>query len=242
MLVVAAAAVGWAVGNVAYHVTSAGGEIQFGAVGAVAGTLVMVGVLALRGLQLESATVNVPPLGDVTFMVAKDQASIAWKIFFEASRRVVTQPLDSDSGHLREALSSIYAWIQYSAELLREGGGPTETSRRGARSVENLWSEMYNRHIRVFQSYWHKELQEFELTNASGAPESTWSRDAECRYELREMQRAVRPYMLGMAELAGITEPESFIPDLPELPRPETLGETPFSRRSTPGPRTPPEQ
>ncbi|GAA2065025.1 hypothetical protein GCM10009801_10010 [Streptomyces albiaxialis] len=77
-----------------------------------------------------------------------------------------------------------------------------------------------NSHVRAFQSYWHKELDEFLATHP-GALESEWPHEAQCRYELRQLQRNLRPLMIGLADLAGVTEPDRFLgPEPPLLPPP----------------------
>lgn len=222
-LVLAAMVVGWGVGSLTYNISEVGGQVQYAAAGAAAGAVVMAGAILLRGTTLSSATIT-HPLGDVTFVVARDKGQIAWQIFHEAARRILAQPLEEDEGHLREALTSIYTWIQFSGDLLRPEG-PAATAKPGARSVEHLWYEMYNGHVRRFQGYWHKQLKEFETAHPE-EPESAWPRNQECRYELRELQRHLRPYLVGLAELAAVSEPERFIgPELASLPRPATLRE-----------------
>ncbi|GGN51202.1 hypothetical protein GCM10012285_41050 [Streptomyces kronopolitis] len=228
-----AAVIGWGVGSLTYNISKAGGQVQYAAAGAAAGAVVMVGALLLRKTSLASATVS-HPLGDLTFVVARDKAEVAWQIFHEAARRVVAQPLKAEEGHLREALTSIYAWIQFSAELLRTEG-PAKTAKPGARSVEHLWYEMYNGPVRSFQGYWHRALTEFEKTHPE-VPESSWERDAEWRYELRELQRSLRPYLEGLAELAGVSEVERFLGASPQaLPTPgSSHGNVPGARYARP--------
>ena len=224
--------VGLVVGSVTYHVNEAGGQVQYAVAGAATGAVVMVAVLLLRGTSLASATVALP-LGDVTFVVPQDKRNLAWQIFHEAASRIVMRPLPEGHGSVRKALKSMHTWVTFSRELLRPQG-PAANGKPGQNTVEYLWYDMINGPVSRFLSYWDIELEEFEKT---GAAEREWPRNAECRYELRRLQRDLRPYMTGLAELAGVapSEVDRFLgPEPALLPHPN-----PAPPVTPPGPRTP---
>lgn len=172
--------------------------------GAVAGLLAH----AYYGnVGLQDVTVTIPQLSELHFVVAPDNRLAAWRLYIETTTRVSTQPLVSDSGNLREALTSLYSLFQAVRASLKESrpsrppaGGPT---------VEELGIAMLNLELRPFLSRWHPLLSEWEHTHR-GEPERAWDGNLRCRAELAKLQQRLNEYAAGFAALAGLQSIETW--------------------------------
>ncbi|MDI3404099.1 hypothetical protein [Streptomyces cavernicola] len=184
--------------------------------GGVVGAVTVLAVRWYRRLaQLTEVKVTIPQLSELTFTVNNDSRQVAWRMFVETVTRVSTQPLASDEGVLREALTSIYGLFSTARETLKAARPSAPVP--GEQTVEYLAITMLNRELRPFLSQWHPRLREFERAHPE-SPESDWPDNAACRAELQRVQHAIHDYAIGFARLAGVREPEPLVVHVP-LPR-----------------------
>jgi hypothetical protein len=210
---VLATVAGAAVGLFVFAITRTGGRSLFVVSGAAAG-LATAAVLQLYGqtVRLTEVKVTVPQLSELTFVVNNDGRKVAWQLFVEAVTRISTQPLDEESGLLREAMTSLHALFGSTREILR-AGRPTAVV-PGGQTVEHLAVVMLNRELRPFLSKWHPRLRRFE-EESPGAAESAWPDNRQCRSELQQVQRNVQVYAVGFARLAGVRDAQQMIEGIP---------------------------
>ena len=195
--------VGSVIGLVVYQASQLDGLALFILAGATAGgvaALVVHGYAATA--RLTSVTVTIPQLSEMQFVMSRDTKQVAWKLFVETVTRVSTQQMDSRSGLLREALTSLYGLFQTTRETLKT----VEPSRPGRDpTVEQLAITMLNVELRPFLSRWHTELTRWEKANPD-TDETRWPANQDCREALAQTQARLREYSLGYAKLAGVTD------------------------------------
>lgn len=184
-----------------------GGSLLTGAAlyalcGTAAGGVAAVALYAYtQTARLTELTVTVPNLTSMTFAVTRPNESVAWRLFVEASTRISTQPLDPETGVIREALNSLYTLFQSVRAILLEA---EPTTRFGTtQTVEHLAIGMLNVQMRPFMAKWHARLSEWERANP-GAPEAQWPDKDQCRMELEAMRVGLLEYVRGLGELAGV--------------------------------------
>jgi hypothetical protein len=197
-------------------------------VGAVGGGLVAgVSQFYSNTVRLTDIKVTVPQFSEMHFAVTKDSQQVAWKLFVESVTRISTQPLSTDYGLLREALTSLYGLFSITRETLKIAQPSTRTGRDP--TVEHLAIAMLNNELRPFLSRWHPALLEWERAHTD-QPESAWPQGAECRTELISLQRRLEPYVLGFGRLARLPNAKEILEG--------TLG---FSATEQSSPKTTPE-
>ncbi|MFJ9109909.1 hypothetical protein [Streptomyces sp. NPDC102283] len=214
-----AAVVGAVIGLAVFSLTQVTSRSLFAITGGIAGAAAVVAVQWYqRTARLTEVKVTVPQLSELTFAVNNDSRQVAWQLFVETVTRVSTQPLASDQGVVREALSSMYGLFATTRETLK-ASRPSASVPSG-QTVEYLAITMLNQALRPFLSQWHPRLQEFERAHPDGQ-ESAWSQNAACRAALREVQRDIYDYAVGFARLAGVREAEALIGVVPAPRSPE---------------------
>ncbi|MFH9613205.1 hypothetical protein ACH4MM_05490 [Streptomyces pratensis] len=205
--------IGALTGLAVFSLTQVTSRSLFAITGGVAGA---VAVLAVQWYQrtarLTEVKVTVPQLSELTFTVNNDSRQVAWQMFVETVTRVSTQPLASDQGVVREALTSMYGLFATTRETLKASRPSAPVP--GGQTVEYLAITMLNQALRPFLSHWHPRLQEFERSRPE-SKESEWPENPACRAALRELQRDVYDYAVGFARLAGVREAESLIGSVP---------------------------
>lgn len=206
---VAATAVGALTGLTLFSVTQVTGRSLFAITGSAAGVVVMTAMEAYgRAARLTEVKVLVPQVSELTFVVNNDARQVAWQLFVETVTRVSTQPLASEDGNLREALSSLYGLFATTRETLK--ASRPSVAVMGGQTVEYLAVTMLNRELRPFLSAWHPRLRAYEVAHPD-VPESEWPDNTACREELRIVQGNLHAYALGFARLAGVKDSESLI-------------------------------
>lgn len=214
-----AAVIGGVIGLAVFSLTQVTSRSLFAITGGIAGAAAVVAVQWYqRTARLTEVKVTVPQLSELTFAVNNDSRQVAWQLFVETVTRVSTQPLASDQGVVREALSSMYGLFATTRETLK-ASRPSAAVPSG-QTVEYLAITMLNQALRPFLSHWHPLLQDFERAHPD-SPESAWSRNAACRAALREVQRDIYDYAVGFARLAGVREAEALIGVVPPPRSPE---------------------
>ncbi|WP_069174082.1 hypothetical protein [Streptomyces griseus] len=205
--------VGTLTGLAVFSLTQVTSRSLFAITGGVAGAAaVLVVHWYQRTARLTEVKVTVPQLSELTFAVNNDSRQVAWQMFVETVTRVSTQPLASDQGVVREALTSMYGLFATTRETLK--ASRPSAAIPGGQTVEYLAITMLNQALRPFLSQWHPRLQEFERGRPD-SQESDWPENAACRAALREVQREIHDYAVGFARLAGVREVETLIGVVP---------------------------
>ncbi|MFE7273175.1 hypothetical protein [Streptomyces sp. NPDC057623] len=202
---VLAAVVGGVVGVAAYSISQTGGQLLSVVVGGVVGIALVLGAdVYRRSVQLTEVRLVLPG-SEMTFKANTDMRQAALRMFFQASTRVATRPLDDGSGNLREALTSLKTLFDMYREPLESGSAPPPPA--DGDSVHELVLDILNFELAPFLATWHPRLRAFEEAHPD-QDESAWPDNAEFRQALRELQRSLRPYVVGLGEIAGIRDPE----------------------------------
>ncbi|MER8070740.1 hypothetical protein ABTZ59_20870 [Streptomyces sp. NPDC094034] len=202
---VLAAVVGAVIGVAAYAISQTGGQLLSVVVGGVVGVALVLGSdVYRRSVQLTEVRLVLPG-SEMTFKANTDMRQAALRMFFQAATRVATRPLDDGSGNLREALTSLKTLFDMYREPLESGSAPPPPM--DGNSVHELILDILNFELAPFLATWHPRLRAFEEAHPD-EDESAWPDDAEFRQSLRELQRNLRPYIIGLGEIAGIRDPE----------------------------------
>jgi hypothetical protein len=105
--------IGVVVGWLVFSLSTLTGKPLFIVGGGLIGLVIAaIGLAYNRGsafLTLSEMTINFPQLGEMKFAINSEYRRVAWKLFVETLTRISTQPLESEDGSLREALSSLYS-------------------------------------------------------------------------------------------------------------------------------------
>jgi hypothetical protein len=192
--------IGAAVGAAIFAASSLSGFALAALIGATVGLLAVIfallyGVPVLRPTEMK---VGVPQFG-VTFVVTPDARQIAKEIAVELGTRVATEPLEPDSGLVKEALDSLYTLFDLTRTATKHapsrkfGGDPT---------VGELGFAML-RDLRPFTSLWHGKLQRWQRENPDRT-EWEWPDNKAFRADLVVLQARMRKYLYAFGELAGM--------------------------------------
>jgi hypothetical protein len=204
-------ALGTLTGWLVFSVSTLSGKQLFiaggGLIGLVISALFVAYAKRTEVLSLSEVTIAVPEFAELKFSVNAEYRRIAWKLFIETLTRVSTQPLDSDSGSLREALNSLYKLFTDTRELLKEIQPSKPTT---GVTVEMFAVKMLNQEIRPFLSKWHVRLKGFEAVHPE-AQERDWDQNEDCRGELEALRTRLLSYTKAFGELAGIPNSAQFI-------------------------------
>lgn len=189
-------------GIAVYQGTHLTGWSLFVACGALAGTAIAIAVRGYRGnVRLTDVTISVPQFSKLHFAVTRDSRQVAWKLFVEVVTRVSVQPLDAQTGRLREALTSLYGLFATTREMLKESQPSPRTGTDP--TVEHLAIAMLNTVLRPFLSRWHPALLVWETAHPGG-DERGWPHDVACRSDLAAVQRQLLAYVTSFGKLAGV--------------------------------------
>ena len=208
------AVAGGVVGLAAFAVSQSGGRTQCAVVGVLAGLLGALGNSYRRSVQLVEVNLALP-VADLKFRVNNDTRQAAERLFFIAATRIATRALEDDTGLAREALTSLKTMFDLYREPLESGNMPPAVP--GGDSLSTLVIDIFNQGLAPFLSKWHRRLRLFEGDDDSRPRpnESDWPDNVQFREELRELQRTLRPYILGLGKLAALPDPERHLPSAP---------------------------
>jgi hypothetical protein len=143
----------------------------------------------------------------------------AWELYVELVTRISVVPLQN--GIAREALSSLYALFGQSREILRRYGPDiAEPKPDHQYSFGFLTVAMLNFGLRPLLSYWHPELQTWEVqrdpTTSVKAHEDSWARIGQLRTDLDFARNILTQYASLLATACGVPDLLAAIP----APRP----------------------
>jgi hypothetical protein len=139
----------------------------------------------------------------------------AWELYVELVTRVAVVPLRD--GIAREALSSLYALFGEAREILRRYGPEVaEPKKSGRYSFGFLTVAMLNFAVRPVLSYWHPELQVWEVqrgtTVAVKEHEDAWPRIGELRDAMDATREVLSSYAAVLAEACGVPDLRTAVP------------------------------
>lgn len=227
---VLAGLVGAVVGIAAYSISQTGGQMLSIVVGCLIGIALALGAdFYRRSAQLTEVQLTLP--GSVmVFTATTDMRQAAQRMFFQASTRVATRPLDEGSGNLREALTSLKALFDLYREPLESGAAPPPPVKGD--SVYDLVLDILNFELAPFLAKWHPRLSAWETTQGGQTDEAAWPESAAFRDELKDLQQRLRPYVIGLGKIAGIRDPERHLrrsdwrpgPENPPIPLQQETG------------------
>ena len=134
------------------------------------------------------------------------QRQAAWKLYVELNTRIATQPLETDEGSLREALSSLHAIFGITREILKDAGPGVA---QGPDSLGFYAMEVLNQVLRPVLAAWHPALMQWEQqrdpTNSPIKHKRKWEKAKELRRTLEATRRTLIGYCDALAILAGVS-------------------------------------
>ena len=161
--------------------------------------------MELPGIKAKKLSVGLPfGIGNIEFEANEVEQRAAWSLYVELKTRVAIQPLDPETGLLREVLSSFYKLFDITRQILRESGPAVA---HGPESFGPIAIEVLNKGLRPFMSRWHPRLQTHEKACAPDVSafdhEQQWERSKEMRKELLELQNQMKIYAAALAKISG---------------------------------------
>jgi hypothetical protein len=153
-------------------------------------------------------TVGLPfNLGSLELQNDEVQQRAAWALYVELSTRIAVQPLGSEDGILREALTSLYNIFNITRQVLREAGPEIA---KGSQSLGSISIDVLNKGLRPFLVKWHPILKNYEERKPSDITtvdhERAWEKAAELRKELEQVRYQMTIYVSALAQIAGIEQ------------------------------------
>lgn len=159
-----------------------------------------------KDIYLEEVKLTIPEFSEMTFKVNNEFRLVAWNLFVETITRIGTQPLDPNTGYLKDALNSLYSLFSTTRELLKQSKPASETNET---TVELFAISMLNKVIRPFLSKWYLLLNEFEDAHPEKR-ENDWEYNQQFRDELDELRIEVLKYARGFGEIAGVEQLDKY--------------------------------
>jgi len=155
---------------------------------------------------LKQVKVSLPfGIGSASWESDPTERRAAWELYIELVTRVAVQSLSTESGTLREALSSLYTLFGSTREILRKAGPDVGASKE---SVGGIAIAVLNNGLRPFLSTWHVQLQEWEATKKDDvsvqAHEKAWDQEPILRSELETLRHNLSQYADALADIAGV--------------------------------------
>ncbi|MBE9215349.1 hypothetical protein IQ247_22240 [Plectonema cf. radiosum LEGE 06105] len=156
--------------------------------------------------KLTKVSVNLPfGIGGTEWEPDDTERKAAWSLLVELVTRVTIQPLETDQGLLREALTSLYSLFATTREILKQAGPNVGASRQ---SVGGIAIIVLNRGLRPFLAKWHPLLQSWEVQRPPNVSpqehEKNWSYHDQLRNELELLRGDLQEYAIGLSVIAGV--------------------------------------
>jgi len=157
------------------------------------------------GIKAKKLSVGLPfGLGNIEFEANEVEQRAAWSLYVELTTRVAVQPLDPESGLLREVLASFYSVFAITRKILSDAGPAVA---HGPESFGPIAIEVLNKGLRPFTSKWHPLLQSHENKRAADVSayehEQKWEYYQNMRRELIELQKQMAIYANVLAKISG---------------------------------------
>ena len=139
----------------------------------------------LKGIKIKAG------FADFEWGPQKADEEAAWDMYVELLTRITTQPLADGHGVERTALQSIHALFPITREILKAHG-------RDCAGFARIAIIILNQVVRPFTAKWHG----LDEAGAFDDPR----RRREFRVELRALQKQLRAYTWGLAEIARVED------------------------------------
>lgn len=158
--------------------------------------------------KLRKVSISLPfGLGSAEWESDPTERKAAWELYIELITRIAVEPLESDQGVLREALSSLYSLFGTTRETLKKAGPGVGVS---PNSVGGLAVAVLNLGLRPLLTKWHPLLQDWEAQRTPKVSvqkhEKAWPQEAELRLEFEKLRLELKQYSVALAEIAGVKE------------------------------------
>ncbi len=146
-------------------------------------------------------------IGSVEWEADPTERRAAWSLYVELVTRIAVQPLEIDTGLVREALTSLYSLFGITRQVLKEAGPNVGASRE---SVGGIAIAVLNNGLRPFLAKWHPLLQTWEQERPPNKSpkqhELDWYKEPQLRDELEFLRRDLEQYANALAVIAGVEE------------------------------------
>lgn len=153
--------------------------------------------------RLERVKINLSVVkAEIIFDEADKNA--AWDLYVEMLTRIATQPLPSEDGDEKTALTSIYSLFPTTRKILRRHG-------RNTIHFSKIAIPVLNQIVRPFTAKWHREC-------LLGTFDSDTKRE-EFRKDMENLQGQLRNYNHMLADIAGVEDLTELEQSTPELSR-----------------------
>lgn len=155
---------------------------------------------------IKTVSVTLPfGIGSVNLDIRQVERNVAWSLYVELITRIAIQPLESDQGLLREALTSLYSLFGTTRQILKEGGSVVGVSRE---SVGGIAIAVLNEGLRPFLAKWHPALEDWEAQQPSATSrkqhEKDWWEESQLRNELENLRQDLEKYAEALAKIANV--------------------------------------
>ena len=156
--------------------------------------------------KLKRVSLNLPfGIGGTEWEPDDTERKAAWSLLVELVTRVTIQPLETDQGLVREALSSLYSLFATTREILKQAGPDVGASRE---SVGGIAITVLNRGLRPFLAKWHPLLLSWEVQRSPDVSpqehERNWEYHDQVRAELESLRHDLQEYAIGLSVIAGV--------------------------------------
>jgi len=158
--------------------------------------------------KLKKVSVSLPfGIGSAEWEAEPTERRAAWSLYVELVTRIAVQPLETDQGLLREALTSLYNLFPVTRQVLKEAGPDVGASHD---SVGGIAIAVLNNGLRPFLATWHPLLQTWEALRpphlSPKEHEQNWSEESKLREELESLRKDLEQYANALAIIAGVKE------------------------------------
>jgi hypothetical protein len=155
---------------------------------------------------LRKVSVSLPfGIGSAEWEADPTERRAAWSLYVELVTRVAVQPLETDQGLLREALTSLHSLFGTTREILKDAGPDVGASHD---SVGGIAIAVLNNGLRPFLAKWHPRLQAWEAQKPAVLSfkehEKNWSEESTLYSELDILGQGLEQYAKALAVIAGV--------------------------------------
>ncbi len=155
---------------------------------------------------VKSVSVNLPfGIGSMELDITQVERNVAWSLYVELVTRIAIQPLESDQGLMREALTSLHSLFGTTRQILKSAGPVVDLS---PKSVGGIAIAVLNQGLRPFLAKWHPALEEWEVkrpsTTSRKQHEKEWFAESQLRSELELLRQGLEKYAEALARIANV--------------------------------------